>query len=237
MTVGEVLIVGLVTVLGATAQGSTGVGLGLVAGPPLVAIDPDFVPGPLLLASVLVGFRHVVAERDNIDRPVQRRLILGTPIGVVAAIVVLRTVDDRVLGLLIGGLVVAAGLVLLAGVTLPRTPPWEVAGGAATAFTAVSAALPGPPLVMTLHDKPGPVMRPMISITSIALAAVAVVLMATVGLFGRDEAVLVGVLAPFVGLGLLVAAVVRPWLDRSYFRPVILTIAVAGGLALFVESL
>lgn len=237
MTLSEIVIVGIVTVLGATVHGSTGVGLGLVAGPALVSVDPRFLPGPLMLVSIIVSIRHLHSERQNVDRAVVRRLLLGLPIGVLAAVLVLITIDERMLALGIGGLVVIMSLLLLSGFHLPRTPGCELLGGAGAAFGSVTASLPGPPLVMSLHDLPGPVMRPTIAAAASLLSLVTVVALAPIGLFGVAEAGLSALLVPFTIVGLMVARVVRPWLDRQFFRPVILVIALAGGLALIIRNL
>ncbi len=237
MSATEVVIIGLVTALGATVHGSTGVGLGLVAGPALAAIDPQFVPGPLMLVSIVISVRHLMAERQNVDRAVVGRLLLGLPVGVAAAVIVLVTIDERMLAIGIGLLVAAASLLLLGGFHLPRTPVSEFAGGAGAAFGSVTASLPGPPLVMSLHDLPGEVMRPTVASASSLMSVVTVVALAPIGLFGATEAGLTAMLVPFAIVGLLVARVVRPWLDRQFFRPVILSIALAGGVALVIRNL
>jgi len=41
---------------GAIVQGSVGVGLSLVAAPALVAIDPTFIPGPLLIVGQITAY-------------------------------------------------------------------------------------------------------------------------------------------------------------------------------------
>lgn len=237
MTLAEVAIIGLVTVIGATVHGSTGIGLGLIAGPALAAIDPQFLPGPLMLVSIVISARHLLSERQNADIAVIKRLLFGLPFGVAAAVFVLVTIDERTMAIGIGALVVATSLLLLSGFHLPRTPVSEFAGGAGAAFGSVAASLPGPPLVMSLHDLPGEVMRPTIASVASLLSLITVIALAPIGLFGATEAGLAALLVPFALLGLLVARVVRPWLDRQFFRPVILCIALAGGLALIIRSL
>ena len=61
------LIIGIMTLAG-TVQAATGAGLSLVAVPPLVLIDPDFVPLPILIAGLLISTRHIVVEGAHIQR-------------------------------------------------------------------------------------------------------------------------------------------------------------------------
>lgn len=227
----------VVMTIGAVVHGSTGIGLGLVAGPVLLSIEPAYVPGPLMLVSIVIGMRHLIAERQNIDRAILGRLVLGMPIGVVVATALLIALDERTMALGVGALVVLVVGALLAGVELPRTARNEVIGGAASSFGAVAAAVPGPQLVMTLHDLPGPAMRPTIAATTAITGVATAASLVVVGRFGADEMMLfIGIIPPVL-VGLVLARYVRPWLDRAMFRPVILTLAMAGGLALILRNL
>ncbi len=237
MSTGEILIVAAVTILGSIVHGTTGIGLGLIAGPALVSIDPKFAPGPILISSLIVGIRHIVVEWRNVDRQILLRLAAGLPVGTALAILVLATISDRVMAIVIGALVIVASCALLMGFELQRTPRKEVMGGAAASFGAVAAALPGPPLVMTLHDTPGPILRPTISLVNVLIVTIGLVGLILVGRFGADEVSLLGLLAPFVVAGLVLARFVRPWLDRSFFRPAVLCLALAGGAALLLSNL
>ena len=233
----ELAAVATVTVLGSIVHGSTGIGIGLVAGPTLLTVDPRFVPGPLLLSSLIVGARHLVVERDQMNRAILTRLLLGVPPGMAAVLIVLAIVDDRVMALTIGVMVVMAAVALLAGVRLPRTPGFEVLGGAASAFGSMAAALPGPPLVMTLHDLPGPVMRPTVAAIVNIIGLVVAISLAALGRFGLAELSLLALLVPFVLAGLYLARFVRPWLDSVFFRPAVLCLSLASGLALVAGNL
>ena len=47
----EIVVVIAFTSAGAAVQASVGIGVGLVAGPALIAVDPAFLPGPTILAT------------------------------------------------------------------------------------------------------------------------------------------------------------------------------------------
>ena len=55
--------------------------------------------------------------------------------------------------------------------------------------------------------------------------------------FGTDELELTGWLIPGVLLGLFAARYVRNYVDRSWFRPAVLTMALVGGVALVIRHL
>ena len=72
-------------------QGAAGFGLGLIAAPILLLLDPRWVPGPLMAAgiglTVLVAYR----ERADIDMMGLRFAFVGRTVGTVAAALVLTT--------------------------------------------------------------------------------------------------------------------------------------------------
>lgn len=237
MSTAEIVIIVLVTAVGATVQGSTGVGLALVAGPVLVSIDGGFAPGPLLLAGQLIGIRHIVAERQHADRSAFRHCLWGLPVGLFVGLAVLVTVSDRMLAILVGSMTAIAALALLGGLRVTRTRTVEVAAGAACTFASVTAGLPGPPLVIAFADMPPATMRSTTSTFVFAVATTGFVGLLITGNFGTDELRLLGWLLPGLLIGLGSARFVRPLIDRNWFRPTVLTIALLGGLALIARQL
>lgn len=222
---------------GAVVQGCLGIGFGLVAGPALVAIDPDFAPGPILLAGQVIGVRHALMERAHTDRAAFRRCVIGLPVGLVAGIATAAMVSDRMLAIVVGSLTAVAAALLLAGVRIRRTPRTDVAAGGATAFASVTAGLPGPPLVLNFSDMSPAQMRGTSSSFILAVAATGLTGLALAGLFGAHEVELTVRLLPGIAAGMFGARSVRPYLDRDWFRPAVLFIAMLGALALVARQL
>ena len=232
----EVVLVLALVAAGATVQGSVGIGLGLVAAPGLVAIDPAFAPGPILLVGVVVGARHVFVERPYADWSALRNCAIGLPFGLAAALGVLALVDDRTMKILVGITTALAAAAILAGGVVQRTRTTEIGAGATCAFAAVTAGLPGPPLVIVFSAMSPNAMR---FTTSAFISSVAVVSAAALpasGNFGTRELELLALLVPGAAAGLALARFVRPVLAGPRFRTAILVIAILGGLTLAIRS-
>ncbi len=230
-------LVTILSMLGATTQGAVGIGYGLVAGAGLVAINPAFVPGPLLVIGIVVGCRHLLVERDQIERKAWARCMLGLPVGLGGGLLVLGAMTDRTLSLLIGAAIVFAAGALLSGLSVTRTPAVEIVSGAASAFGAITASLPGPPFVIAFCDLRPAAMRATSTSFLVILTLVSWASLMATGNFGADEFKLLGLLLPGCVLGLITSRYVRPYLERSWFRPLILVIAGAGGIALILRNL
>lgn len=237
MTAGQIVFVLLLSAAGATVQGSIGIGYGLVAGPGLAAIDTNFIPGPLLVIGILIGARHVFAEFDDIERAAVGRCFLGLPFGLVAGLAVLRAMDDQLLGIAVGGATALAAVCMILGFSVQRTPAVEVASGAATAFGAITAALPGPPFVVAFSDLRPAAMRSTASLFLSSLVLISLVVLWLTGNFAGEELRLLALLVPGTLAGLVLARYVRPLLERPWFRPLILTVAAIGGIALVLRNI
>lgn len=234
MTTTQLIIVLGFTTVGATIQGSTGIGFTLIAGPALVAVDPGFIPGPLLVVAQAVSIRHIVVEHDMADRGALRHALVGLPFGLVGGLVVLELVSDTTLALLVGALTALSSVMLLAGLHPTRTSRTELAGGVACTFAAVTAGLPGPPLIVAFNDMKPAAMRATTSMFVLVVGTVGFAGLLITSNFGRHELELLAWLVPGVALGLVSARWVRPVIDRRWFRPAVLVVALLGGLALIV---
>lgn len=237
MTAGQIAIVVVMSGFGAMVQGSTGLGMTLVAGPVLFAIDPTFAPGPLMMVGLIVSTRHLIVERAHIDRPGLVRFAVGAPVGLAVGLAVLSTIGERQLALVIGSLIVVAVAVVLSGFHPARSNATLAAGGAVTALTSVTASLPGPPFAISFHDSPPPVLRGTIGSFLVPFSSISLVLMTLLGEFGRHELALAGVLVPGVVIGLVASRWARPYLDRTWFRQAVLALSAVGGVALILRNL
>ncbi|MEM9132335.1 MAG: sulfite exporter TauE/SafE family protein [Actinomycetota bacterium] len=237
MTPDQLAVVITITSIGALVHGSTGIGMALVAAPILAGVDPGFTPAPLMLATQLISARHVVAERHSTDREAVRRCLLGLPIGVAAALLLLSVIDDSSMALFIGAATAAACALLLIGLHPPRTERTEMAGGAAIAFAAVAAGLPGPPGVVTFNDLTPSALRGTLSTYMAFVVAVGLTGLLITGALRPDDLLLIGYLLPGILIGLVASRYLRHHLDRTWFRPVVLVVAMCGGLAVVAREL
>lgn len=208
-----------------------------MAGPALVAIDPGFAPGPLIVGSQIVGLRNVIVERNHTDRTAVRRCAIGLPFGLAAGLAVLAVANDRVIALLVGSFAAAGAISLLLGLQVTRSPRIEVATGTAVAFSSVTAALPGPAFALTFSEMKPATLRGTVGSVFFMVAVAAMIGLLATGEFGGHELELIGWLIPGILLGLGLARFVRPFLDRAWFRPAVLLVALAGGIALILRQL
>jgi|TARA_B110000116_G_scaffold128168_1_gene111159 uncharacterized membrane protein YfcA len=227
----EILVVVVAVVAGSMVQATAGVGITLVAAPVLLAVDPAFVPLPLILGGAVVGIRNVTMEFAGFDARRWRRCLLGAPVGLVLGELALANLSERGLTAAIGLLVVISVGAMASG-WQPRRRSWtSVLAGLLVAFSLRVAALPGPPYAILHHDDPPEVLRPNISALVLVLAGtISIRLLVGGEVTGAD----LGRVALVMGsalVGLLLAPPLRRWVDSGWFRPALLSVCGLGGLA------
>ena len=236
MTGVEIVVVVVAVAVGALVQATAGIGITLVAAPFLLAVDPAFLPFPMILGGTVVGIRNLVGEFHGFDGRRWWLCLLGAPVGLVVGELSVANLSDRGLRLVVGVLVVASVGALASGWRPPRARWTPVLTGCLVTFGIRVAALPGPPYAILHHDDPPDVLRPNLASFVLAMSMVVVVRMVVAGeVTGRDlglSALVMGSAA--VGLALSPGA--RRLVDRSLFRPLLLSLCGLGGLATIVGA-
>jgi uncharacterized membrane protein YfcA len=226
----------VVTVLSSAIHGAVGFGMNLLAVPVLLALDPDFVPGPVLVAglllSVLVGGREFGAF--------DRRLgwaFLGLFPGTGLGLVLLTAVPADALGVLLGVLVlVAVGLSALRWQPTP-TAPALLTAGAASGFLGTAASIGGPPMALLYARAEGARMRSTLSVFFIAVALLSIASLAAIGRFSGHDLRLSAALVPGVVVGFLLSGPLRPLVDQRNAKPAVLALSAVAAVGAIVEAL
>lgn len=223
--------------VGALVQASGGFGIALISGPALVAVNPAFVPVPLMIGGLVVGTRHLVREWNGLDETFLRHCLIGIPVGLVAGHLATSAFSDRELKVVVGLLVVIAVVLVGVGVTPPRGRWTGPVCGLLVAFGTRVAALPGPPFVILNHDQPPSMIRPNMSALNVMNAGLILGAMTAMGDLHADDLGRAALVCGSAVIGLVLAPPVRRWVDATWFRPAVLCLSGFGGLAVLVGEL
>ena len=227
----------LLAAIAACVQGTIGFGLALTSAPLLALLDPAFVPGPLLVASLPLALAALARERGHAD-------VHG----------VLTAFAGRVPGTVVGALAVAAlpvlflhvtiGLLVLLGVAVsvwaPRFQPTRrvlLGAGVISGVTGTVAAIGGPPIALVYQHASGPRIRATLAMYFALGTLLSVVALTVTGSFGRHEAVLSAILLPGTVIGFLASGPVLKVVDAGRIRPLVLGAAVLSAIVLLATAL
>ena len=180
------LAIGIVT-LGSVIQGSVGFGLGPFAVPLLFLLNPVFVPGPLILAALLLTLLMFFRERADVDFHGMQWAIVGRIVGTIIGAFVLTVVSGSQMVVLLAGLVILAVIINASGLRL-KADSWTILGaGTLSGFMAIVAAIGGAPMALIYQDEAGPKIRSTLSGIFIIGIILAIISLIAIGRFGYIE--------------------------------------------------
>ena len=237
VTLLDFIAAGFVIALGSTLQASTGFGAGLIVVPLLALIHLEFVPGPVIFASLGLSSLMTVVGRNAINRVHLYTVSLGLTIGMLIGAVSLSQLAPDHLGLIFGLLILlAVGLTAL-GVKLQFTAPNSLIAGAVAGFMGMTAAIGAPVLALLYQYEEGKTLRATLAFLFLFSSVGMLVLLHVLGKFQWHELRLGLGLLPGIIIGYVLAARVAPHIDGGYSRGAVLIISTVSALALIVKSL
>jgi len=233
----ELIAACAVVMAGAILQGSVGFGLGMLAAPLLVLIDPSLVPAPLLLAALALTLLVAFSERASIDLKGIGWALIGRVPGTFIGAATLAVASQDATTVLVGIIVFVAIGLIGSGVNLSRTPRVLFFAGTLSGFMGTTTSIGGPPIAALYHNAPGAEMRGTMASFFVVGLIVSLSALAFVGRFGLDEIYAGAFLLPGVLAGFAVSRRIAPILDRGYTRAAVLTVSALAGLSVIVQVL
>ena len=220
----------IIIVLGSILQGVIGFGLGIIAVPLLILIEPAFVPGPLLLAAfflnILVSFR----EKKSVDYPSLKWIIPGRVAGTFIGATVLKYFPQNVISIMFGVLVLLAVALSSSGIHLPFNRRNLLGVGTLSGFMATTTSIGGPPLALLYQRESGNRIRGTLAAVFIIGTIIAVISLAVIDRFGMKELILAISSFPAIYIGFRLSTKAVPILDKGFVRPAIFIFSAAAAI-------
>ena len=233
----EIALVGLIVLVGSTLQGSVGFGMGLLASPLLILIDPRFVPAPILLSTLVLVSLLTLRERHAIDLHGIGWAMVGRVGGTAAAGVVLVALPGDRLVLLFGILVLAGVGMSVSRVRLAPVRPVLVGAGLISGVLGTIASIGGPPMALVYQHAPGARIRSMMSGFFMAGTILSLAALRGVGRFGLYEVGLAMLMLPALLAGYVLSGWTAGVVDRGHTRRAVLAVSGASGVAIVIRQL
>ena len=233
----EIALVGLIVLVGSTLQGSVGFGMGLLASPLLILIDPRFVPAPILLSTLVLVSLLTLRERHAIDLHGIGWAMVGRVGGTAAAGVVLVALPGDRLVLLFGVLVLAGVGMSVSRVRLAPVRPVLVGAGLISGVLGTIASIGGPPMALVYQNEPGARIRSTMSGFFMAGTILSLAALRGVGRFGLHEVGLAMLMLPALLAGYVLSGWTAGVVDRGHTRRAVLAVSGASGVAIVIRQL
>jgi uncharacterized protein len=218
VTLLDFIAAGLVIAIGSTLQASTGFGAGLIVVPLLAFIHLEFVPGPLIFASLGLSLLMTLVGRDAINRAHLHTVSIGLIIGMLIGAVSLSRLAPNHLGVMFGLLILLAVCLTALGLRLQFTAPNTLIAGAVSGFMGMTAAVGAPVLALLYQYEKGKSLRATLAFLYLFSSVGMLLLLHLMGRFQRHELMLGLGLLPGILIGYAVVSRVTRHIDRGYSR-------------------
>jgi len=229
VTVASVVLASGVVAVGALSQGTVGFGVGTIAAPLLLLIDPRLVPGPLLLTAFCLIVALTWREWKGIRFGYLAWSLVGRFAGTVAAALFIRGISEDRFEMVLGLVVMLGAAISAIGVEVRLTRAGFLGAGALSGFFGTTAAIGGPPIALLYQREKGPVVRGTLSAFFVVGTAISMAGLAWAGKFGRAEVQLTPALLPGALVGFVLSGRLTRFMDRGWMRPAILVLSVLAG--------
>jgi uncharacterized membrane protein YfcA len=228
----------LVTI-GSTIQGSIGMGLAVIAAPVLLMVSPDFVPGPMLLAAMLLAMLMAHRERSHTAWDEVAVGTGGRILGMLPAAYALGhvLVTSHVYDLLFAAIVLVGVLLSVSGWHVPLTLRNVFLSGIGSGFVSTVSAIGGPPMALVYQNETGPRLRSTLSAIFTIGTVISVAGLWWAGRFGANELLLGLLLMPGVLVGFALSRYTAAWLDQAHTRPAVLAFSALSAVVIAVRAL
>lgn len=232
----ELAIALTAVIAGACLQGSLGFGLGLVAGPVLVLLDPGLVPGPLLCMSVPMSLLVAWRERKALDFGSVRWAVVGRVPGTLLGSMAVVLLSQRGIAGLFAAAVLSAVALSLLGLSIEPTRRNLFGAGVVSGAMGTSTSVGGPPIALVYQRSSGPELRSSMAAYMVFGASFSLVVLATVGEFDQTDLKLSALLVPGVIVGFVGSRWTNRFLDNGYTRPAVLAFAAISAVSIMIRQ-
>jgi uncharacterized protein len=230
-------VIAAAVLVGSVVQSAVGLGVGLVAAPVTALLEPELMPGALLMVAVLMPCLTLVNDHHDIDwRGLGWSLPARLP-GTLVGVWVVTTLTARELGIAIGVVVLVAVAVTWRALKVPVNRGTLSAAGFASGITGTATSIGGPPIAIVYQHRPAQEIRTTMAVYFLVGAGISLVALLASGDLTRDQGVASLELLPFLAVGAVLGALARRSIPAQVVRPAVLLVSSGSAVVLLAKSL
>jgi uncharacterized membrane protein YfcA len=230
-------VVAATIVLGAAVQGLVGLGLGLVAAPVTMLLEPTLMPDLLLWLAMLFPLLTLTREHHDIDWRGLGWSVLARIPGTAAGVYLLAIISTRALGVAVAVMVLISVATTAKAVVVPVNRSSLVAAGFASGIAGTATSIGGPPLAILYQHRSPQQIRSTLGIYFVIGAALSLVGLAVTGGLEAGTFVLAMACVPCLVVGFVITRMLRGLVPKERVRVAVLVVCATSAVVLLARSL
>lgn len=230
-------VLAFAVVIGATVQGTVGLGLGLVAAPVTSLTAPSLVPGVLLWLAAAYPVLTLAREWRDVDWPGLAWALPARVVGTVGGVYVVAVASPRALGVGISLMVLLGVALTVRAVKVPVTRGSLIGAGLISGVSGTATSIGGPPFALLYQRRAGAQVRATMAAYFLVGALLSLAGLALAGEADSEDAVVALALVPCLLVGFAISGPLRRHVDAGRTRNAVLLVCATSATALLVRSL
>jgi uncharacterized protein len=224
-------------VVGSLVQGSIGFGFGVLIAPLLAMIDPEFVPGGILVAVLPLSLWVAATSTRHVNTKAAALAVSGRIPGAFAGAAVVSVLSERMVALGLAAAVLVAVALSVWSSPFRVTSGSTVVAGTTSGFMGTATGVGGPPLALLFQRSEPHMVRATLAVVFTIGTAISIGALALAGEFTARQFRLGVMLIPGVVAGLVASHRLRHWFLGPHFRPLLLATCSVSAVVLAVQQL
>jgi len=235
-SVANIILSILIVSVGSILQAATGLGGGLIIVPFLALISIDLVPGPILLAGMVLSGIMAYSGRNQIDWSNIKTIIIGLLAGSFIAASYISQISNDWLGVVFSVFILLAVLISIKNPNFTMARNGTLIAGMLSGFMGTSAGVGAPILAFLYQNHSGQTIRATLAVLYLVSSIIMLVFLSIAGRFGVSEFYSGLYLVPGFVIGYLISFKLARFIDNGYARVAVLSISSISAISLLLMS-
>lgn len=221
----------------ACLQASIGFGMGMLVAPVLAVIEPQLIPGMILMLGFSLTILVTIRERHDLDLHGAGWALVGRVPGTMAGAWLVVVIPADGLAWLVAAAVLAGVLMAFRGWTPYPGRRNLMVAGAASGLMGTSTSVGGPPMAIIWQGSQGPQLRGTMSAFFLVGTTMSLLALLAGGAISPQILHVAALMLPPVLAGYLVSRLVNRTLDRRRLRLTALAVSALGAVLVIIVQL
>lgn len=217
--------------IGCWVQTALGFGMAVIAAPLIILVEPKWVPAPITATALILSFFNIWSERQHVQlNKLWLPFVTRIPGTIVGAWLLLQ-LNVFWLQVFVAGSVMLAVVISHFGTKFEYTQRRMGVAAFVSGIMGTTTSIGGPPMALVMQHGAPPAVRANLSVYFAYSCTLSLIAYAYIGLLDKQMMQISLSFIPLSIIGFYFGKKARRYVDNGRFRPLLLCLCAASGLA------